>query len=225
MALAVECFGKVQPERMELVGREFQRSAKKISREDFCEQLCRILAQQFPDETVEKISTAAGLEHSLSRIYARGISRKGSIRLRLPCGSGRRDFPCDRKQLNVSLTLARARPSNRGQGPDFVLAPDSLRGNGDEQIQRAEPCANGNVNTWLVPHRECRSSIRSRRHFTLCNDGCNHQLSLSGTEECSRRSGGELEARLSSNRAPVKPCAHFSALFGLDSSCLLHESQ
>jgi len=74
------------PERMaltvesDLMRLEFQRRAKKISREDFCEYLRPVLAQQFPDETAEKVSIAADLEHSLSRIYARGISRKGSIR-------------------------------------------------------------------------------------------------------------------------------------------------
>jgi hypothetical protein len=70
MALAVERFGKAQPQRLDLVRLDFQRSEKKISREGFCEQLRRILAEQFPDETVEKLSIAADLEHSLSRIYA-----------------------------------------------------------------------------------------------------------------------------------------------------------
>ncbi|MGB7845772.1 MAG: hypothetical protein WBL63_09175 [Candidatus Acidiferrum sp.] len=80
LLLAVERFGRTGPERMELVRREFKRNAKQVSREDFCEQLRRILAEGFPDETVEKLSIAADLEHSLSRVYARGISRKGPTR-------------------------------------------------------------------------------------------------------------------------------------------------
>jgi hypothetical protein len=38
------------------------------------------MAEGFPDETVEKMSIARDLEHSLSRLHARGISRKGSMR-------------------------------------------------------------------------------------------------------------------------------------------------
>jgi hypothetical protein len=36
--------------------------------------------ENFPDETVEKSSTAAGLEHSLAGMYARGTCRKGRMR-------------------------------------------------------------------------------------------------------------------------------------------------
>jgi hypothetical protein len=79
LLLAVERFGRTEPQRMELVRQSFERSPRQISREDFCEQLRRILAEQFPDETVEKPSTAADLEHFLSRLYARGISRKGAM--------------------------------------------------------------------------------------------------------------------------------------------------
>lgn len=82
LLLAVERFGRTEPERMELVRLNFKRSPKQISREDFCEQLRRILAEQFPDETVEKLSIAADLEHSLSRVYARGISLRGAANSR-----------------------------------------------------------------------------------------------------------------------------------------------
>lgn len=77
--LAVARFGRTAPERMEIVRLNFNRSARQISREDFCEQLRRILAENFPEEVVERLSIASDLEHSLSRTYARGISRKGAI--------------------------------------------------------------------------------------------------------------------------------------------------
>ena len=78
MALAVERFGCVKPERMEIVRVEFVRSAKQFSREEFCEQLRGILAEQFPDETLDRVTVAADLEHSLSRVYVRGVSRRHS---------------------------------------------------------------------------------------------------------------------------------------------------
>jgi hypothetical protein len=78
IALAVERFGRAKPERLEIICLPFARGAKEISREGFCDRLRRILAEQFPDETVEKISVSADLEHSLSRVYTRGILRRGS---------------------------------------------------------------------------------------------------------------------------------------------------
>ena len=78
LALAVERLGRVKPERMEIVSLLYERGAKEISREEFCERLRRIFAEQFPDESIEKISIAADLEHSLSGVYTRGILRRGS---------------------------------------------------------------------------------------------------------------------------------------------------
>jgi hypothetical protein len=178
MALAVECFGRAQPQRMELLRREFQRSTKKISREDFCEQLCRILAQQFPDEEVEKVSVGADREHSLSGIYARGVSRKGSIRCAfLAVPEGETPDAVESSLTYALLWLERARQS-AGRGPISFLRlilPAGTAGSLanrlaalnpqlaiqvcelnylDEQIQRVDPCANGNVDTRLVPHRE-----------------------------------------------------------------------
>lgn len=80
VALALERFGRTAPERMEIVRLDFPRSAKQLSREDYCEQLRRILAEQFSDETVEKLSIAADLEHTLSGVYVRGACRKGGMR-------------------------------------------------------------------------------------------------------------------------------------------------
>jgi hypothetical protein len=77
LALAVEQFGRSKPARMEIVRLARARSPRQLSREEFSARLRRILAEQFPDETVERLSTAADLEHSLSRIYVRGISRRG----------------------------------------------------------------------------------------------------------------------------------------------------
>jgi len=187
VALAVERFGRSQPERMDLVRLGFQRSAKVISREDFCEQLRRILAEQFPDETVEKLSIAADLEHSLSRMYARGISRKGATRCAfLAVPEGESPDSIDSSLTYALLWLERARQSAKKGVVSFLrlifpagkagslahrlgaLSPhlaiqvyelNSLH----ERMERVDPCSNGNVSTWLVPRREadllkCRAS-------------------------------------------------------------------
>lgn len=178
ISLAVERFGKSKLEKLDLVRRDFQRNPKKISREEFCDQLRRILAEQFPDETVEKLSIAADLEHSLSRVYARGISRKGSTFcafLAVPVGE-----TADAVESSLTyalLWLQRSRESSAKRMVSFLrlivplgtasLLFDRLRALSsqlaiqlfemnplNEEITRVEPAADGNLDTWLVPHRE-----------------------------------------------------------------------
>src|SRR5689334_14745138 len=81
LALAVERFGRIKPERMEIVRLEYAPAPRELSREAYCEQLRRILAEKFPDETLEKISAAQDLEHSLSKIHTRGILHRGSSQI------------------------------------------------------------------------------------------------------------------------------------------------
>lgn len=78
LSLEVQRFGRARPDRLEirLAGRE--RPAGRIRRESFGERCLAILRNQFADETVESLTTAARLEHSLSGCYARGIMRTGS---------------------------------------------------------------------------------------------------------------------------------------------------
>jgi hypothetical protein len=46
--LAVECFGRTKPQRLEIIRLGYERDAKGLSREEFCEQLRRILVERFP---------------------------------------------------------------------------------------------------------------------------------------------------------------------------------
>lgn len=190
LALAVECFGRSKPERMDLVRRDFQRSVKRISREGFCEQLRRVLAEQFPDETVEKLSIAPDLEHTLSRIYARGISRKGATRcafLAVPEGETPDAIESSLTYALLWLGHARQSPARglisflrlilpagtagsfsdrlRALNPQLaiqVFEQNSL----NEQITRVEPYADGNVNTRLFPRREVEL-LKSRANDAL----------------------------------------------------------
>jgi len=71
--LAVECFGRTKPQRLEIIRLSYERDAKGLSREEFCEQLPAHPGGAIPDETLEKVSIAADLEHS-SRASMRGES-------------------------------------------------------------------------------------------------------------------------------------------------------
>jgi hypothetical protein len=90
LALAVEQFGRSKPARMEIVRLAYSRSARQLSREEFCAQLRRILAEQFSDETVEKLSTAADR--------------------RVVGGSRRRNSGRHRKQPDVRVVVVRSLP-------------------------------------------------------------------------------------------------------------------
>ena len=178
LALAVERFGRVKPERMEIVRLEYAPAPRDLSREAYCEQLRRILAEQFPDETLEKISFAQDLEHSLSKIYTRGILHRGSAQVAFLAVSESESQDALESSLTYGLLwLEKSRQSakraalatlrlllpkgksqilaNRLRALDARLAIevyelDSQR----ETLERVDPCSTGNVTSWLVPRRE-----------------------------------------------------------------------
>ncbi|HET6931750.1 MAG TPA: hypothetical protein VFI45_15590 [Candidatus Acidoferrum sp.] len=180
LALAVERFGRVKPERMEIVRLEYTPSPRDLSREGYCEQLRRILAEQFPDETLGKISVAQDLEHSLSKIYARGILHRGSSQIAfLAVPEGESQDALESSLTYGLLWLEKSRQSAKraglaalrlilpnGKAP--VLA-NRLRALDDrlaievyeldpqrETLQRLDPRAGGNAASWLVPRREAQ---------------------------------------------------------------------
>jgi len=178
LLLAVERFGRAEPERLEIARLDFKRSPKQVSREDFCEQLRRILGENFSDESVEKLSVAADLEHSLSRVYARGISRKGAMRCAfLAVPEGETPDAVESSLTFALLWLERARQT-KGEGivsflrlilpggksgllrhqlgalhPRLAIQIyelDSLH----ESVERVDPCSNGNVSSWLAARKK-----------------------------------------------------------------------
>jgi hypothetical protein len=178
LALAVERFGRPRPERMEIVRLDYAPGPRDLSREGFCEQLRRILAEQFPDETLEKISVAQDLEHSLSKIYTRGILHRGSSQIAfLAVPEGESQDALESSLTYGLLWLEKSRQSAKRaalaalrlilpKGKSAVLANrlralderltievyelDSRR----ETLERVDPCATGNVSSWLVSRRE-----------------------------------------------------------------------
>jgi len=178
LALAVERFGRAKPERMEIVRLEYAPAPRDLSREAYCEQLRRILAEQFPDETLEKISAAQDLEHSLSKIYTRGILQHGSAHVAFLAVSESESQDALESSLTYGLLwLEKSRQSAKRaalatlrlilpKGKSAILANrlsaldprlgieiyelDAQR----ETLERVDPCSSGNVASWLVPHRE-----------------------------------------------------------------------
>lgn len=78
LALAVERFGRPKPDRLEFVRLEYERAQRDLSREAFCDYLRNLLAERFPDESVDSLTASPDLEHSISGNYVRGLLRRGS---------------------------------------------------------------------------------------------------------------------------------------------------
>lgn len=72
IVLEVQRFGRTKPGRLEFLRTESARPAGRISRERFRARLRRILAERFPDATVDLLTAAPDLEHSFSGLYVRG---------------------------------------------------------------------------------------------------------------------------------------------------------
>ena len=178
LTLAVERFGRRRPDRLEFVRVNVDRSTRDLARHAFGERLRRILAEQFPDETVDSLTISADLEHSLSGNYVRAILRRGSAEWAVLGVADDESADTVENSLTFALLwLERARQSNRRhtiaglrlvlpKGGTRVVAQrtgalhpqlalelyerDPVR----EVLERLDPRAAGNIDSWIVPQRE-----------------------------------------------------------------------
>lgn len=187
LALAVERFGRSKPDRLEFIRREFERGTRELSREEFRDRLTHLLAEQFPDEALESLVVSPDLEHSLSGNYARGILRRGSAHVAvLAVPAGESSDVTDNSLTFALLWLQHARqtnfrggitalrlvlPKNSGgpvahrlaaldpQLPFELYEHDPVQ----EILEKIDPRRAGNLNTWLVPHRESEALLNQAR--------------------------------------------------------------
>jgi hypothetical protein len=121
LALAVERFGRAKPDRLEFIRREFERGSRELSREEFRDRLTHLLAEQFPDETLESFVTSPDLEHSFSGNYARGVLRRGSTHVAvLAAPGGDRTRPAIASPSLYSGCGERANRVARERSPAFA---------------------------------------------------------------------------------------------------------
>jgi hypothetical protein len=179
LALAVERFGRLKPDRLEFIRTDFQRHARDISRQEFCENLKTILAQQFPDEILESLVISEDLEHSLPGTCARGVLRRGSAHTAVMAVSENESPDTIGKILTFGLLwLDRLRSASRIRGSIGGLrlilpaasvravahSCDALASNQNIQLfawdtrtdvlEEINIAQAGNIDSWLVPHRE-----------------------------------------------------------------------
>jgi hypothetical protein len=187
LTLAVERFGRTKPDRLEFVRMNFDRSARELTRHSFCERLRRILAEQFPDETIESLTTSADLEHSLSGNYARGILRRGSAEWAvLAVGDDESAETVENSLTFALLWLQRARQSNRRAtvaGLRLILPKGASRAVAQrmraldpqlplelyerdpvcETLEKLDPRSAGNIDSWIVPRHEAQLLLDAAR--------------------------------------------------------------
>jgi hypothetical protein len=187
LSLAVERFGRAKPDRLEFIRRDFERSTRELSREEFRDRLTHLLAGQFPDETLESLTVSPDLEHSLSGNYARGLLRRGSAYIALlAVTDGESSDTSDNSLTFGLLWLTRARQSNhRGTiaALRIILPKNASRTVAHrlaaidphclvelyerdptlETLEKIDPRRAANLDTWLVPHRESEALLDRAR--------------------------------------------------------------
>ena len=187
LALAVERFGRSKPDLLEFVRVEFGQSEREILRQAFCARLSRLLAEQFPDETVESLTTASDLEHSLSGSYVRGLLRRGSSYWAVLGVSDNESADTIENSLTFGLLwLERvSETSRRGTicGVRLILPGGASRTVAHrfgalhpkvhvqlyeldpqrETVELRDPRSAGNVDSWLVSQGESQALLDSAR--------------------------------------------------------------
>jgi hypothetical protein len=187
LALAVERFGRIKPDRLEFLLVDFDRPARERTREEFCARFKRILSGQFPDETLESLTTAPNLEHSLSGNYARGVSRSKSSNMAVLAVPESESQDSIENSLTYGLLwLEHARKSARSNavaGLRLILPKGDIAAIAHrlaalhpqinvelfvhdpalETVEKMDPRDAGNISTWLVSCKERQSLFDQAR--------------------------------------------------------------
>ena len=178
LVLEVQRFGRSQPQSIELTVAGSPRPAGRRAREVFKTRFGRFLAEQFPDERVDKLTVAADLKRSFSGRYVRGLMRRGPNAwavLGVPFGEDAAaaddalafallwlDWTREHAGRTVVAGLRIFVPEGRG-----AVVAQRMRGLGpaacvesyevDEaewRVRRMDAGHAGNLESWLVPRRE-----------------------------------------------------------------------
>jgi hypothetical protein len=183
LALAVERFGRSKPDRLEFIRLEFERASRELSRQAFCDFLGHLLAERFPDESVESLTVSSDLEHSISGNYVRGLLRRGSSYIAvLAVPDGESADTAENSLTFALLWLERTRDSSKRGTVSAIrlilpkgglrhVAPRAAALNPElsiefyerhpvrETLERVDPRHAGNLDSWLVPHRETQALL------------------------------------------------------------------
>jgi hypothetical protein len=185
--LEVQRFGRTKPGRLEFLCADAPHSAGRVSRQQFLARVRRILAESFPDATVESLTAAPDLKNSLSGLYVRGRMHEGSSSWALLA------VPPSDETSSVEASLAfgilwldqlRSHAERRAIQGLRMLVPQSVSSHlkervlalsatvhaeifefseRDGQIRKVDPVDAGNIQSRLLPRPEVDSLLESAR--------------------------------------------------------------
>lgn len=190
--LEVQKFGAGKPARLEFLGAARPRTTVRIGREQFKARFSRVLAEQFPDASVESLTTAADLKRSFSALYTRGMMTEGrsswAVMAAAPSEnsttsdgilsfgllwldwsrkhSSRRPIEGLRlflPQGQSRVTMERARALNSSVSLEVYQF-----GKHDLRIQRVEASGRGNVESWLTPRKDVELVLAAADDVIKC---------------------------------------------------------
>ncbi len=187
VVLEVQRFGQARPGTLEILCAGAERSAYRLTREKFRARFRQMLAEQFPDEQIDSLTTTSDLEHSLSGRFTRGLLHRGQRAWAVLGVSPAEDATTIDTILTSGLIwLDRARQQARGKsvaGLRLFLPEGASRVTAhrlsalapstrielyelNETQWRARPIDPrdiGNLATWLTPRREVDSTLAAAR--------------------------------------------------------------
>lgn len=179
--LEVERFGQTKPGKLEFT-LAIGRAPKDLTREKFREEFAALLREQFPDEEIESLASAADLEHSISPRYTRGIVASSGARWAVLAASPGENIASIDAMLTFGLLWldhCRGRGASRIAGLRLFFP----RGTGDllrhritalassvsvelyelhdtlRRAQKLEAGGHGNLATRLTPRRESEAIL------------------------------------------------------------------
>jgi hypothetical protein len=185
--LEVQRFGRKTPGCLEFVRTDLQRSPGRITREQFRASLERILAESFPDSTIESLTASQDLEHSFSGLYVRGRMHEGTREWALLAASQNESAAAIDGMLAFGilwLDWVRNRGGNRAvlglrlfvpEGTSSTLRARALAlssaarteiyelGEIDDRMQKVDSADMGNLDSWLISRRTTEDILADAR--------------------------------------------------------------
>lgn len=189
VVIEVQRFGAKKPGKLEILRPDRARPPVRLDRERFRTRLERLLAEQFPDERVESLSTAPDLEHSFSGCYTRGVLSRGQRAWAVLGVSLAEDLATIDEALGFGLLWldwVREHSERRAvEGLRLFLPADSgrltahrLQGlgavarvelyewrEGDARARGIDSADLGNLMTWLTPRRDVEQTLAAVREL------------------------------------------------------------
>jgi hypothetical protein len=187
VVLEVQRFGRAKPGRLEFLRTNAPRTPGRATREQFRARLRRILAEQFPDASVESLTASPDLEHSFSGLYVRGLMQEGARSWALIAVSPDENVVAIEGILAFGilwLDWTRSHPARRPVEGLRLLVPGgagrrlreralalsaSVRaeifeyGEPDGRMQKMDVADAGNLESWLVPRGDVESTFAAAR--------------------------------------------------------------